>query len=260
MLRTFITLIFFATPTFLEASPHEKLVVGALGDSISTGFNARRLGDNREFSWSTGNGSGLNSQSVRIAKKRNIPVVSYNEAIAGSTINDLQRQVNRLLRHTPDYVTITIGANDICQWDSDYSQNQLEFREKLTQVIRKLVSHNSNVKIIMIPIPNLYHLWEMSHKISGCQEIWDTMKMCQPLLDKSLTIDERLTFMERWEIANNIIAEMAYYFPDQIRFQPELANFRFEWHHLSPKDCFHPSIAGQNLMADFAWKAILESD
>lgn len=243
-----------------NALANDEIIVGAIGDSLSTGFNARRLGDNREFSWSTGNGSGLTSQSTRIARKRKAPVITYNEAIAGSKARDLHRQSVRLLRHNPNYVTITIGANDICTWDSDYTQDQVEFKKTLIETITKIVRHSREIKIILIPIPDLYNVWEISHNIKRCQEIWDTLQLCQPLLGKANSIQERIKFIERWKIANMIISEVANSFPDQIRFQPELANTKFEWSHLSPKDCFHPSIEGQNLMSEIAWQKILVDD
>src|SRR4051812_37873490 len=90
----------------VTARASDAVVAGALGDSVSTGFNAQRLGDNKELSWSTG--TGVNSYAQRLGQAMRRPITSFNEAIAGSTAPNLANQVTRLMRHDPDYVTITI--------------------------------------------------------------------------------------------------------------------------------------------------------
>jgi lysophospholipase L1-like esterase len=259
MLRTF-AICAFGIALAVPAVARDQLVVGAMGDSISTGFNAQRLGDNREFSWSTGTGAGLRSYRRRIEETHGLPVVSYNEAIAGSVAADLNRQTSRLLRHSPDYVTITIGANDVCRWGEDYEPQRVAFEEELRGVLDRLITANDQMTIVLAPIPRLYNLWEVAHGQPGCQEVWEMFNICNALLGRDVTQAQREAFAARWEHANQTIEQIARSYPDQVRFNQAIADLRFEWRHVSSKDCFHPSVAGQNMLAEIAWQMILADD
>src|SRR5687768_4159053 len=72
---------------------------GAIGDSISTGFNAQRLGDNRDLSWATGTKPEIDSHLKKISTQLGAPVVGRNEAVAGSTVHDLGDQITRVLAY-----------------------------------------------------------------------------------------------------------------------------------------------------------------
>lgn len=231
----------------------ERVVVGALGDSISTGFNAQRFGDNREYSWSTGTAAGLKSHLRRIEETQGLPVASYNEAIVGSVAADLDRQALRLLRHKPNYVTITIGANDVCHWNEDYENQRQAFASNLRRAFERLVKANDEITIVVAAIPNLLNLWEISQSQPYCYDVWEKFSICQPLLGREVTAEKRKAFHARWEHANETIRDVAAAYPNHVRFHPALATVRFQWSHVSPKDCFHPSIAGQNLLSDISW-------
>ena len=107
-------------------------VMGALGDSISAGFNASRYGDNRELSWTGGQDSQGQVQS-HARKLQTIlggrKVIVQNEAFVGAESAQLARQSARLLRTRLDYVTIAIGSNDVCTWYDDYLEKLAAYRQ-----------------------------------------------------------------------------------------------------------------------------------
>ena len=91
--------------------PHS---MAALGDSITRGFAAcGRGGDCTEASWATGTAGELGSHAQRL----NIDdrEHSHNFAVSGARVAGLASQVQAAVSARPDYVTVLIGANPVCQ-------------------------------------------------------------------------------------------------------------------------------------------------
>ena len=68
-------------------------VLGAIGDSITTGFDAQHFGDNRELSWSTGDSPLINSHLHRREALLDTHITARNEAVAGSVAATLEGQI-----------------------------------------------------------------------------------------------------------------------------------------------------------------------
>lgn len=248
-------LCMLASPALAE----EPLVMGALGDSITAGFNAQRVGDNRELSWSTGNGAAIVSHLKRLSQLRQTPVTGHNEAIAGAVANDLNRQVTRLLAKNPDYVTLAIGANDVCGWPADYDGVREAFKVQLASQIDRVIAARPNVKIMLAPVPNVPNIWAVAKDKPSCQARWDLFGSCLELLGSNATDESRASFVRKWESINAAIAEIARGRQTNVVHDPELAHVEFTWEDLSPTDCFHPSVRGQNLLAEKTWQAFFEN-
>jgi lysophospholipase L1-like esterase len=229
-------------------------VMGAMGDSITMATNSSGWGSRPDDSWATGHGkrSRVYSHFQRLKRIINGPMEAYNVAGNGNRSPDLKRQLRRLLPKKPDYVTFLIGGNDICSWPDRYSESLERFSSEVGYAINALVNANPQVKILMLPIPNVYQLWELG-KRNNCQALWNLTGLCKPLLHGQRTDEERDNFVRRWEDANEVIEDVALKFPDHVRFNPELAQIRFSWKHVSPRDCFHPSLEGQRYISTKTW-------
>jgi lysophospholipase L1-like esterase len=253
--RTVAALLFLALTG--EANAAEPLVLGALGDSLTAGFNSQNFGDNRKFSWSTGTAAQVNSIRQRLAEITGRPVVVHNEAIVGSEGSDLDRQVTRVIDNKPDFLTITIGANDICTWPEDYDADLIVFQAEVRNALSRLIEARPESKILMPPIPDVYRMYQIGALVSGCQVRWDLMNICRPLLAAGRNHEDRMRFVERWRLANQAIASAAAEFPDNVVHDTGVADTAFQQEHLSTIDCFHPSVPGQALFADVAWQLYL---
>lgn len=104
-----------------QPASQQTFTIGALGDSISVAFNAEREGNNEAHSWSTGNLDLSHGASHFRRLQRFFPAMDVraaNYAVSGARAADLRGQVDQLLAHTPDYVTLLMGANDLarCGW------------------------------------------------------------------------------------------------------------------------------------------------
>lgn len=253
-----VSFLFLSAPAFADwhgsSAQDAPRVVGALGDSISAGFNAKHLGDNRDLSWATGDSPLIRSHLRRLEEYFQTQLVGVNESIAGSVASNLARQTSRLLPRHPAYVTIDIGANDVCTWTPDgYEPALAQFEKDVGDTIRRIITAEPDVSITLAPIPNVYQLWDVAVAMPGCQLKWDITGFCSPLLDSSRTEADRQSFIGRWQEANDALARVAADFPEHVLFDENAIDTPFTWEHVSPIDCFHPSIAGQNLLAEKTW-------
>lgn len=233
----------------------ESLKMGALGDSISTGFDASGVGDNFSLNWATGDGkkNGLKSHSTRLALHTDMQVTTANHAVAGSLAVDLIDQSLALAKEEPDYATILIGANDVCSWPTDYQEKLEDFKNTITEVTETLIGANKDVKILIVGLPNMLRLYELG-KAHSCQFIWDITGVCKPLMSSKQTKEGRLAFLERIKDANAVFEHIAETHMDNVKYSEALFNLKFEWAHVSGLDCFHPSAVGHATISEETWK------
>jgi lysophospholipase L1-like esterase len=236
-----------------SARAADTYTMGAIGDSISAGFDAQRLGDNRELSWSTGDSAAIDSHLKRLGAKLGRPVSAFNEAVTGSVVADLDAQVTRILQHDPDYVTVDIGANDLCNWTADYETALAAYEQTLRAALNRIIQARPDVKIMLAPVPDVHNLYEVAVSQPGCQERWDLIGICKPLLASSNTDSDRAAFVGRWEAINATLDKIALDYPANVLHDPSIAHTGFTWVDVSTIDCFHPSVSGQNLLADKTW-------
>lgn len=229
------------------------VMLGAIGDSITRGFSSGGALDNPRNSWSTGNGNQVNSHKKRLEKELGRSVVTDNSAKSGAVAGDLDQQVTNLLTSSPDYVTLLIGANDICAWQDSFQDARDKFFQNVVGALTRLIAANSSVKIVLAPIPDMYNLWETGVQ-NGCQTTWDVVRFCRALLASNRSDLDRQHFVEKWVSANDALAAAADQFPDNVKFIVEVQNLQFELDDISRIDCFHPSVKGQNLLSEETWK------
>ncbi len=246
---------FLSVATILTlSSPSFGFTMASLGDSISTAFNATGYGENIEESWATGGSSVINSHFTRLDALMGGKVDVYNYAKSGATSDDLQRQVSQVTAYKPDYATLLIGGNDLCH---DYGETDEElfsrFTKNVEEAIQTLKGANDQVKILLVPIPDLYHLYEVSKNERSCRQVWWLTGLCKPLLSARKTPAERDAFKVRLGGLNQILSDLAAANQSYVRIDSSLAQTRFSLSDISPIDCFHPSQEGQKLLSELTW-------
>jgi lysophospholipase L1-like esterase len=241
-----------SAPASAEEASH--LSMGALGDSITRAFNSGGVIDTPRNSWSTGYGLRITSHKKLLEKFSDQRVYGYNVARSGATTSDLDRQVAKLLSKANhvDYVTLLIGANDVCGWSQDYDEESLRFQNRVRAAIELLIANNQKIKILISSIPDMYQLWEIGTEL-GCQANWNLTGFCSALLGKDVTTAQRFQFVEKWRTANDYLEDVAQEFPDNVRFAENTQYVQFEAEQVSALDCFHPSVKGQNMLSESLW-------
>lgn len=236
----------------------EKYTMVAIGDSITRAFNAMfYFWDSPSVSWTTGKQKfdGFESHLERLQKLYpEKKVKAYNYARTGALMKDLDRQVGKTIKKKPQYVTLLIGANDVCRWGADYQGKLDEFTQRLKTGLDKLVTEDPKVKITMSAMPDIYNVWKVLKDKPSCQTVWSVIGFCKELLGKNLTNDQRLAFRERWAHANSNMASVAALYPQNVKFSDAAATYTFADKDLSSHDCFHPSMKGQGILADVTWQ------
>src|SRR5215212_4012581 len=100
------------------AVPPLPASMAALGDSITRAYDVCcSYGDHPGQSWSTGYAwyDGITSHYERIKRaKPSIAGHAYNEAVTGAKMATAADQADSAVRHGASYVTILLGANDLC--------------------------------------------------------------------------------------------------------------------------------------------------
>jgi lysophospholipase L1-like esterase len=249
-----IILFLFALSLYAK---QPSFVMGALGDSITTAFNSYHLFSEKDGSWSTGDEKypDFESHKMKIEKLIEKPVKAFNMAIPGATAESLVRQVKKLLRHAPkpDYVTILIGANDVCSWDSEFQEDLEDYKNNVIFAVKKIINANPHAKILLVPIPNMNRLYELGKYKESCRVVWDLIPLCKPLFDWNVTDNERGQFAERVKDINSKLKEISELYPSNAFYYEVLEEVNFDEKHVSEIDCFHPSAYGQKMIAEYTF-------
>ena len=230
----------------------QKLTMGALGDSISGGFNAERPFYQRDKNWA--DGINIESHANLLRKLGNLEVISKNVSVSGAVTSDITNQTNLLLQNgfRPDYVTILIGANDICLGSRKPDELALYSRGVLEDSIRKIIEVNPKVKILISAVPNLNHLYSLMNVDPVCVENWRSLNICEKLLLS--TKFEREKGVYRWNAYNKMLSEFPSRYPANVKFSSILIGNDLTTIDVSRVDCFHPSVVGQAEISRLTWE------
>ncbi|MDE3269463.1 MAG: SGNH/GDSL hydrolase family protein [Pseudomonadota bacterium] len=225
----------------------------SLGDSITSAFNTRFLGStaNKRYSWSTGNSSKVKSHYSRLKSILNHRIRTYNLARNGAHAVDIVDQYKKVADKRIDYLTLLVGANDLCEWSSDHTADLLRLAIDLRYVVSRAISNNKKIKIVMPAVPDMYHLYREGRE--RCQFKWDFFAACPRLLSSASNEIRRQRFVEQLRDVNKLLRKVAEDYPANIKHIDKVYNFKFTKDHISSIDCFHPSVRGQNELAKITW-------
>jgi lysophospholipase L1-like esterase len=235
-------------------------VMGALGDSITVGFNSSAIGENRDLSWATGLDPGVRVRSHAFRLKSHYSYTdlkAHNMAAVGATSADLAAQTSKLAHHNPKYVTLLLGANDLCRFASEDQTFLVQFEERVDSSVRQMISKNPGVHIVISGVPDIYRLYQLG-KRNGCEFQWNITKMCSRLLSPSSTDEVRQWIFDGWKSMNLILEEIANRYPENSVYVANPTSEEFSREDISSYDCFHPSARGQNRLAEVTFRAYLD--
>lgn len=228
----------------METKP--TFLAGALGDSITTAFNADSALDNLALSWSTGSAPGHGSHVARLQLALpHCQVKALNVASAGVRSGALADQARRLADAKVDYATLLIGANDLTDWllVGEYGASLDAFHGRVALAIDALIAANPRVMILLAAIPDQARVVELALK----------GQLNVPWLSPDLVKTVKARYAERHSRANSALADVAKGRAANVRFAGAVGAVRFEERHLSRLDFYHPSREGQKRLADQTW-------
>lgn len=158
------------------------------------------------------------------------------------------------------YVTILIGANDLCT-DSVTSMTRVaRFRARFEAAMAELSSGSPRTRIYVVSIPDVHRLWRLFKDDFLARVVWRTLGVCRSLLERPRSTDtedvERRNTVRRRTIRFNevLAAVCARYI--HCRFDGgAVFGDRFTRGDVSTRDYFHPSKDGQGRLAGVGWGA-----
>ncbi|HZV75982.1 MAG TPA: SGNH/GDSL hydrolase family protein [Conexibacter sp.] len=253
-----LCLVALAAPAALAVFPNS---MAATGDSITRAFNTCRTAftDCPANSWATGTEVAVNSFYLRILE-RNAAIRGnlFNDAVSGAKMTNLSGQVTNVVSQRVDYLTIELGANDVCTSSEETMTSVASFRTSFESAIRTLRERLPGARISVGSIPNIYNLWSVLHTNSSATATWSLFSICQSMLrnptSTSREDEERRLRVQRREVEFNTVLESVCATYEQCKFDRNTGyEYRFEAGEVSTNDYFHPSVRGQATIARIEW-------
>lgn len=234
--------------------------MAALGDSISRAADVCCwYGDHPAQSWSTGNGAydGIQSHYERLLSLR--PAIkgsNFNDAKSGAQARDLPKQAETAVSQGAEYVTILVGANDLCTSSASTMTPVADFTAYIDQSLAKLNQMSPRPRVFVSSIPNIYQLWNVLHTSSVAQWVWSSANICQSMLSTSNTEEQRQLVVQREEAFNRALETACGKYSQICRWDNRAVySYSFSTSDVSVLDYFHPSLKGQATLAGITWRA-----
>ncbi|MFI7702466.1 SGNH/GDSL hydrolase family protein [Nonomuraea sp. NPDC049480] len=232
-------------------------IMAALGDSISTGFNACGWYVScASRSWSAGDHREVTSHYLRLSKlSGTLHKHNLNFAVPGSTSADLLGQVKKAVAAKADYVTILIGAQDACAGTEQAMTPVPTYRRRLQAALAELRAGMPRARVLIASIPDLRRLWQVGRNNPLARTFWTLGRICpamlaNPISTRRADTQRRNRVRERVMAYNRAAAqECATYGPGCRTDGGAVFSYPFTLDHVSKWDYFHPSAAGQRVLA-----------
>ena len=245
--------------TAASAAPPLPARMAALGDSITqAAMTCSSLLACPANSWSTGTTTSVVSHAARLRAAGATTLVTYNDGVSGAASSALTSQAQKAVSQGAQYVTIEIGANDACTKTVAGMTPTATFKANVQAGLAALAASANQPEIFVASIPNLQRMYDLSKNSASARLAWSLLKVCQSMLanptsTKPADVDRRNAVQQRVNEFNAALAD-ACAATAKCRFDNyAVANFAFMSAHISTRDYFHPSLAGQAALAAITW-------
>jgi lysophospholipase L1-like esterase len=247
-----------ASPAWADPPPLPSSIA-AIGDSITRAYDACcYYGDHPGQSWSTGATSydGISSHYERIrALNPAIAGHAHNDAVTGAKMSAAPTQAAQAVGQGAQYVTILLGANDLCTSSPATMTPTDTFRSQFSQAMATLAQGLPQARIFVSSIPNIHQLWEVLHTNSTARWVWANFHICQSMLGATRTAAERQQVVDREQAFNQVLAETCAKYGRCRWDNGAVYNYQFSASQVSTLDYFHPGLSGQAALARVTWAA-----
>jgi lysophospholipase L1-like esterase len=243
-----------------RAAPPLPNSIASIGDSITRAFDVCCFyGDYPEHSWATGydDTDVVSSQYERIlAQNPAIAGATYNDAVTGSRMADAPGQAAEAVAQGADYVTILMGANDLCTDSGATMTKPADFQSQFEATLATLEAGlPAGAHIFVSSIPDVYQLWLVLHDDPAAQLVWAVAQICQSLLSPFNSERDRQRVVRRELTFNRILQQGCRQYANCRFDRYATYAFKFTADMVSTLDYFHPNLSGQAALADVTWAA-----
>jgi hypothetical protein len=192
--------------------------MAALGDSITRAYDVCcSYSDHPGQSWSTGGTwyDGITSHYERI-KRHNSAITghAHNDAVTGAKMSAAARQASAAAAQHVAYVTVRLGANDLCSSSPSTMTSTDSFRSQFSQAMATLKQQLPQARIFVSSIPDIYQLWKVLHTNRLARTVWATAGICPSMLGATRTEAQRQQVVAREVALNQILADTCHQYGD----------------------------------------------
>ncbi len=256
---TVVALALLAAPAG-AAPPPPPSSIASLGDSITRAFDVCCFyGDHPSNSWATGKTSGWTaSRATTSGCWPATPAVSghqFNDAVTGAKMADGPGQAQRAVAQGAQYVTILLGANDLCTSSLATMTPVATFLRQFQTTMATLDPDARNVHVFVSSIPNVLQLWNVLHTNGAARFVWSVAKICQSLLAASNGDAQRQAVLAREQQLNQVLGDVCGQYANCHFDRLATFDIQFTAGDVSVLDYFHPDLDGQRKLAETTWNA-----
>jgi lysophospholipase L1-like esterase len=233
--------------------------MAALGDSITQAVDV--TGDLSTpwavHSWTTGDDESdrVTSHYERILSvKHAISGAAFNLAVPGARMSDAPRQAHRAVARHVEYVTLLMGANDVCTASPATMTPVASFRRSFEETMQILAEGLPHAVVYVVSVPNVYRLWRLLRADFVARATWRAFHICPALLSEDRSEAARRLVYGRLTAFNKVLADVCSEDADCYFDGGAVFSFRFGPGDVSKIDYFHPSLAGQEKIAELTWR------
>src|SRR4029450_6777882 len=132
---------------------------------------------------------------------------AWNDAVSGAKMDDAPGQATQAVSQHARYVTILMGANDLCTSSPATMTSTGSFEADFQSTMATLMAQNPRPYVFVSSIPNIYRLWTVLKGNSLARWAWANFHICQSMLGETRTEEERQEVVAREQAFNDILAE-----------------------------------------------------
>lgn len=254
ILLTIVVAFVLPKLVFADAYPNS---MAATGDSITRAYNTGKniFADAPANSWATGTTTSVNSLYNRIVAVN--PAITdkyYNDAKSGTKMVDLNAQMSTVAAQAPEYVTVMMGANDVCTSATSTMTSVQDYHDQFLNAMNTLTTSLPNTKVFVSSIPNVYQLWNLEKGNSSARFAWAIYGICKSMLANPTSIAQvdvtrRAFVLQRETDFNTQLQQVCSQFANCVFDNNTAFNYSFVTSDINTRDYFHPSLSGQATVA-----------
>lgn len=211
---------------------------------------------------------------------------TFNKAVSGNKMEHFASQSGEVVTDAisiggAGMITVLLGNNDVCATGQSSMTDPASFEAQFRAGLDVLAGDNStkNAEIHVTGIPAIYWLWVAKKDSSTCQLVWWIGDVCQPLLenpdddcastasrddpdnddpgDGTNCLRRKQFHRSIRDVYNPILRDVT----EEYRTASKLPNayyvdiydLKFDSSYVNSGDCFHPSVAGHEVLAEEEW-------
>jgi lysophospholipase L1-like esterase len=235
--------------------------IASTGDSITRAFNDCWFPyvDCPSASWTTGTSSYSHYRRIQAVNPA-IAGRTFNHATTGADMADLQGQVQGVIGRGAEYVTVLMGANDVCA-SSEAGMTPVDvFAGQFSSALSSLMTALPTTRVFVSSIPDVHQLFTLYRFHLGANSVWAIAGICQSMLanpwsSSSADVARRARVRQRNIDYNTVLGQVCA-MHTRCRFDNNAVfNTPFTRSDVTSRDYFHPSVNGQSKLAAITWNA-----